>query len=263
MRIWSLNFLTKNKFSMLAVLSILIVGMTLFSPLTAEAKEPLSNEQREEIEGVIYDYLMANPEVLIKAIDTMRENKQAVEQNQIKENLRLANTALYKDPTSPIHGNKDASVTIVEFFDYRCGYCKRVFPALQELLDTDDDINVVFKEFPILGEDSVFASRAAQATWFNWPEKYLKFHSELISARGALSATKVLELAATVGIDTNVLKEAMDGEDVSEAIARNMELAEFLKINGTPAFIIGNELIPGAIDIDTMKSLINEARNNS
>jgi protein-disulfide isomerase len=243
--------------------TILFLGLMISINNPVSAGDQFSPEQEEEIESVIYDYLMANPEVLIKALDSLRHKEEVAGKLAAQENLTIASEAIYNDPFSPQSGNLDGDVTIVEFFDYRCGYCKRVLPAVQELISSDENIRIIFKEFPILGEDSVFASRAAIATWLNWPEKYLKFHIDMMSSRGNLSQVKVIELAATSGIDIEKLRSEMMSENVDEAISRTMQLAEYLNINGTPAFIIGNELVPGAIDIDAMRALIEKARNNN
>lgn len=246
----------------------LIAAFFIFSgpagPVTAgDTLDPLDMDQRKEIDTLIHNYIMQHPEVILESIQRLREKEEMAGQASATQNLIQASDAIYNDPLSPIGGNPDGSVTIVEFFDYRCGYCKRVFPAIEEILAEDKDIKIVFKEFPILGEDSVLASRAALATWFNWPDQYHKFHTELMSSRGSLNQNKVFELASIAGIDVTALKAAMKDEKVDEAIARTMKLAEFLDINGTPGFIIGNELIPGAIDIDAIRSLIEQARNNS
>jgi protein-disulfide isomerase len=237
--------------------------LTLVSQNFAYAGDDLNLEQRKEIEGVIYDYLMDNPEVILQAVEKLRNKEERAEQESVREHLTLASEAIYNDPLSPYAGNPNGSVTIVEFFDYRCGYCKRVFPALQELLESDDDLRIVFKELPILGEDSVLASRASLAIWINWPEKYLEFHTKLITSRGSITESKVYEYAAATAIDTEILKQEMKSESVDEAISRTVKLSRLLNINGTPGFIIGDELIPGAIDIDAMKDLIEQARQKS
>ncbi len=160
-------------------------------------------------------------------------------------------------------GNAEGDITIVEFFDYRCGYCKRVFPAIQELIETDGNIRYVFKEFPILGPDSMVAARAAQAVWFIDPDRYLDFHAALMGARGGLSEDRVLDIAAKAGLDRDAVKKGMDDPRVAEALADNLGLGRVLGVNGTPAFVIGGELVPGAIDLDAMKERVAEARRNS
>ena len=165
---------------------------------------------------------------------------------------------LLNDPASPVGGNPDGDVTLVEFFDYQCPYCKTIFPSIQELLAEDRKLRYVFKEIPILGRQSVFAARAALAA--HRQGKYLEFHTALIPARGKLTETKVMRLAEKVGLDMDRLRRDMADRAIGDMIRHNLELAVALGIDGTPAFIIGDTQIPGAVEIDTLKALIARAR---
>ena len=165
---------------------------------------------------------------------------------------------LLNDPASPVGGNPDGDVTLVEFFDYQCPYCKTIFPSIQALLAEDRNLRYVFKEIPILGRASVFAARAALAA--HRQGKYLEFHAALMLARGKLTETKVMRLAEKVGLDMDRLPRDMADRAIGDIIRRNLELAVALGIDGTPAFIIGDTQIPGAVEIDTLKALIARAR---
>ncbi|NQU59375.1 MAG: DsbA family protein, partial [Rhodospirillales bacterium] len=143
---------------------------------------------------------------------------------------------------------------------YRCGYCKKVFPTVQALLKEDGNIRYVLKEFPILGPVSVIASQAALAVWNNTPEKYMAFHTALMTARGQLSEERILSLAEDLDIDTAAIRKGMNDAVVSDELNKNMKLAQSLGIEGTPAFVIGQELAPGAIGMDELKRLISVAR---
>ncbi|MCH7957286.1 MAG: DsbA family protein [Proteobacteria bacterium] len=165
---------------------------------------------------------------------------------------------LLNDPASPVGGNPDGDVTLVEFFDYQCPYCKTIFPSIQALLAEDRNLRYVFKEFPILGRASVFAARAALAA--RRQGKYLEFHTALMSARGKLTETRVMRLAEKVGLDVDRLRRDMADGTVDAMIRRNLELADGLGIFSTPVFIIGDTQIPGAVEIDTLKVLIARAR---
>jgi len=151
-------------------------------------------------------------------------------------------------------------VTIVEFFDYQCPYCKRVFPAVQTLLKTDGNIRYVFKEFPILGPQSVVAARAALAAWKLDRDRYVPFHTALMQSRGRLSERKILDVAAEIGLDVERLRAAMADPGIDKVLARNAELARALDINGTPAFVIGEKVVPGAVDLETLTALVSQAR---
>lgn len=227
------------------------------------AVEALAPEQKAAMEALIRAYILEHPEVVVESLQRWQEEQKAESEERAKAALDAHRDRLENNPATPVAGNVDGDVTVVEFFDYRCGYCKRVFPAIQELIETDGNIRYVFKEFPILGPESVVASRAAQAVWFIDPERYLDFHAALMGARGGLNEDRVLDIAAKVGLDRDKVKDAMEDPRVAEVLAANLELGRALGVNGTPAFVIGGELIPGAIDLDTMKELVAEARRRS
>ncbi len=165
---------------------------------------------------------------------------------------------LLNDPASPVGGNPDGDVTLVEFFDYQCPYCKTIFPSIQALLAEDRELRYVFKEIPILGKDSVFAARAALAA--RRQGKYQEFHKVLMPTRGKLTETRVMRLAEKVGLDVDRLRRDMADRTIGDMIRRNLELADALGIYGTPAFIVGDTQVPGAVEIDTLKTLIARAR---
>ena len=168
---------------------------------------------------------------------------------------------LLNDPASPVGGNPDGDVTLVEFFDYQCPYCKRIFPSIQALLAEDRNLRYVFKEFPILGKESVFAARAALAA--RRQGKYLEFHMAVMSAKGKWTEAKVMRLAKTAGLDVDRLRRDMADGTVDAMIRRNLDLADGLGIFSTPVFIIGDTQIPGAVEIDTLKTLIARARQRA
>ncbi|MBC8242440.1 MAG: DsbA family protein [Alphaproteobacteria bacterium] len=248
----------------LASLFAFVLMVFLFAaqaPRDAHAQEGLSNTQRDEVETLIQEYLRENPEVLVEAIQALRNKQEASAREQGQAAIMDFKMRLADGLNAPSMGPPDASVTVVEFFDYRCSYCKQVFPDMQALMKSDKDIRFVFMEFPILGDDSVAASNAALTVWLNWPEQYMDVHNILMGSRGALTLDKVMDLVAGVGIDPKALRDAMNSPEVDQLIKDNYELAQSMNINGTPAFIIGDELVPGAIDKATMKQLIDAARN--
>ncbi len=165
---------------------------------------------------------------------------------------------LLSDSASPVGGNPDGDVTVVEFFDYQCPYCKRIFPSIQALLAEDRNLRYVFKEFPILGKESIFAARAALAA--QRQGKYLEFHAALMPAKGKLTETRVMRLAESVGLDVDRLRRDMADGTIDAMIRRNLDLADGLGIFSTPVFIIGDTQVPGAVEVDTLKTLIARAR---
>ena len=168
---------------------------------------------------------------------------------------------LFKDPTSPVGGNPNGDVTIVEFFDYQCGYCKRVFPRLEKLLIDDSNLRFVFKEMPILGPNSVFAARAALAARKQGEKQYVAFHKVMMASRGSLNKASVLRFATDAGLDVERLKGDMEDDNINDMIRRNLKLADALSINGTPAFVIGDTIVRGAVDLLKLKILVERARN--
>ncbi|MEQ8665923.1 MAG: DsbA family protein [Rhodospirillales bacterium] len=221
-----------------------------------------TTDAREDIEAIVHEYLMDNPDVLVAALTEYRKREETARQEQISQSITRFVGSIDDNPALPVVGSADASVTVVEFFDYRCGYCKQVFPAIKELMAEDGDIRLVYAEFPILGDASTFASRAAVAVWLNWPDRYERFHDMLMASRGQLDATTVMGTALELGIDLADLEAATKKPEVDAAIEANYELAQELGISGTPAFIIGDTLVPGAIELATFRQHIKDYRGS-
>lgn len=218
------------------------------------------DQQKQEIQGIVKDYLVQHPEVILEAIQALQARQDAERADEAKGKIADLRDKLLRDSRDQVIGNPKGDVTLVEFFDYRCGYCKQAQPIVMELIKADPKLRVVLKEFPILGPDSLVASRAALASVAQG--KYAAFHEALIGSRGALPDDKIMEIAKTVGIDTDKLKADMSSPAIAAQIADAHSLAEKLAINGTPSFIIGDQLIPGAIDLEALKKLVSDARSS-
>ena len=167
--------------------------------------------------------------------------------------------ALLKDGYSYALGNPNGDVTVVEFFDYRCGYCKKVRDDIVALVAADSNVRVVFKEFPILGATSLEASKAAIASRKQGDDKYWAFHQAMLGA-DSLDSAAIYDIAAGQGIDVAKLKADMEAPEVTDVITKNHDLAEKIGVDGTPAFIIGDKLYPGALGVDELKSAVTEHR---
>lgn len=217
--------------------------------------------QKGAIEKIVHDYLMEHPEVIRDAIQALQAKEAAAEADQQANALGEHKEKLLADPLAPVAGNPVGDVTIVEFFDYKCPYCKRVTPALIELLEADKGVKVVFKEFPILGDSSILASRAALAAVKQ--DKYLDFHNALMAHRGDFDNAAIESLAASVGLDVARLKMDMEAPEIAQQIKDNRELALTLGIRSTPTFVIGDHVVPGAMSIDDMKAAIADFRGGS
>jgi protein-disulfide isomerase len=239
---------------------ILIIGLLLGAPTqAADAKTPLD---KQAVEKILRDILRENPEIVVDAIEAYRAKQEAAKQEKARETLASKREELENGLLLPIGGNPKGTVTIVEFFDYQCGYCKRVFPSILSLLESDKTIKYVFKEFPILGPVSLLASRAALAVWKMDKSKYVPFHTALMSSRGGLNQDKIMRLARETGIDPVSLQAHMQDPGIQEALQKNIELAQALNINGTPAFIIGDQIVPGAVELEDLKRLVDASRKS-
>jgi protein-disulfide isomerase len=243
-----------------------LAALVLPLPTTAQdsSSRPggLSELQRQEIEALIGQYIRNHPEVILESVRNMQNREQADQQRRQQEALASRRDEIERDPASPVAGNSAGDVTLVEFFDYRCGYCKSVFPAVQRLLKDDSKVRYVLKELPILSPESRIAARLALAVWRVEPKRYFALHAKLMEARGDLTQARIFELARDAGVDVERARREMDNPEIERTLAQNMELANALGINGTPGFIVGEKLIPGAIDIETLKKLVEEARRN-
>lgn len=219
-----------------------------------------NDADKEEIRQIVKAYLMEHPEVILESVQALQERQDAARADEAKGQIAGLRDKLLRDGRDQVLGNPDGDVTLVEFFDYRCGYCKQAQPVLDELIKSDPKLRVVLKEFPILGPDSLVASRAALASVAQG--KYKDFHAALIASRGALPDDKIMDVAKSVGIDTVALKKAMDDQAIAGHLGDNHALAEKLAINGTPSFIIGDQLVPGAVDLASLKKLVEAARTS-
>lgn len=231
----------------LALLAVSIAG----TPLGSIAATDFTPAQRQAIEGIIHDYLMHNPDVLIEAL-------RAAEDAKSKQVLSERHREIFDDPATPVGGNPQGDVSLVEFFDYRCPYCKQVQPTLETLLRKDPNLRFVYKEMPVLGPSSVVAAHAALAARLQG--KYEAFHNAMMAAKGQISDDVVYRVAGSVGLDVERLKRDMESPEIDQAVKANLALADALDIRGTPGFIIGNHIIPGAVDLDALKDLIAESR---
>jgi protein-disulfide isomerase len=232
--------------------------MTLSPGVLAE--EALTPAQTQAVEGIVRDYIREHPEIVRDALIELQRRQEAADQVARGDAIAELHAYAATLPADYVKGKPSAQTAIVEFFDYRCPYCKAVAKSVDEIVAADPDVRVVLLEFPILGADSVFATRAAVAA--RAQGKYLPFHDAMMNYKGKLEQDTVLELAEDSGLDVEKLKADMQAPEVEALIRRHHELAEKLGVTGTPAFIIGQELVPGAIDLETMKAKIKQARQS-
>ena len=227
-------------------------------PAMAGAQQPSAQRSVEEIEKIVREYLLENPEVIFEAVQRHREKQQQLQAERDRAVVTQHAKALLADPDSFVGGNPDGDVTLVEFFDYRCGYCKQFAPVLASIKKQDPKLRVVYKEFPVLGEDSFRGAQAALAA--RNQGYYLEFHEALMKVRGTLTEEVLMKVAASVGLDTDRLKRDMETPKILNVIGNNHKLAEALAIDGTPTLIVGDEIARGAIPMEELSAMIARAR---
>jgi len=216
--------------------------------------------EKERIEGIVREYLLKNPSIIREAMQALQEQEARERAERSAKLTKELRKEILFDPDSPVSGNATGDVSVVVFFDYNCGYCKTTLPQLQSLTQNDPLVRVVFKEFPVLGPQSWLAAKAALAA--SRQGKYVEFHNALMTSSGTDEDT-IKNISRTLGIDYSKLQKDMADPQIDEQITRNQRLAGSLYINGTPAYIIGNQIIPGAIDAESLSRFVMLERKNS
>ena len=239
------------------LLALCAIAFALSYPGLA-GSQSLSPDDRGKIERIIHDYLLAHPEVVIDALKAAEAQDKQREAEATKAAIAAHQRELLDEASDPIGGNPKGDVTIVEFFDYRCPYCKKVEPFVEAILKDDPKLRIVYKEFPILGDASLFATRVAFAALKQG--KYAQFHVAMMAAKGDITEDTILKVAAGVGLDIDKVKLELNAPETEQTIKHNYDLADALGITGTPSFVIGDILIPGAVDLAALKQAVAEAR---
>lgn len=233
--------------------SLLLAGLALWCPT------PVIGETDDDaFEARVREYLLEHPEVVVEAIERWRSQQAETEAARVAALIDEHRETLFRHPDDPVGGNPGGDVTLVEFMDYNCVFCRRIFPALLDLRQRDSQLRVVFKEFPILGLGSEFAARAALAA--REQDRYQPFHDAMLQVEGVLDEARVLAIAGELGLDLERLRKDMDNPGFEAMFQRNYRLAKELGITGTPSFVIGEQLVDGAVDLETLETLIREAR---
>ncbi len=252
------------------LLNIAAIAMTglLMSSSPVMAKSSFSSQQKTDIQGIVHDYLVSHPEVLLEASKALQKQQMAKMRKQAEGAIKMNADALFASD-SPGAGNKKGDVTLVEFFDYQCIHCKHMAPVIKDLVKKNKQLRVVYKDFPIFGKGSDFAARAALAAAMQG--KYMALHDALIDKKQRLSPSIILQAADSVGINTTKLKADMKSDKVKNMVKANMELAEKLRLMATPVFILASTpggkyqsgktfLLPGAASLEALQGVIKELK---
>lgn len=231
------------------------------APAAAAVGSPFTDAQRAGIEAIVKDYLIKHPEVLQEAL--AEAEKQQAETQRLAQTaaLKEAREALINGPHDVVAGNPAGDVTLVEFFDYNCGYCRKALIDVQTLIKTDPKLRVVIKDFPVLGPESLEASQVAVAVRQQLKgDKLFEFHQKLLETKGRVNGARAIQVAKDLGADTVKLQKDMASPEVKAALSENRGLGDRLGLSGTPAFIIGDEVIPGAVGVDPIRKTIADVR---
>ena len=224
--------------------------------------DDFSASQRTAIESIVHEYLIAHPEVLQEAMNELEKRQSAAEAEKHKVAVKDNASKLFSSPHQVVLGNLDGNVTFVEFFDYNCGYCRGAMNDMLTLMRDDAKLKVVLKEFPVLGPGSLEAAQVAVAVRMQdtTGKKYLDFHTKLLGGRGQADKARALGVAKEVGLDMNRLEKDMTSPEVNETLQETFKLAEALGLNGTPSYVIGSDVVVGAIGLAGLQGKVSTAR---
>ncbi len=242
-----------------AAAAVVLLAFSSAQPSRAQSVPPA---QRAEIEKIIKNYLIANPEVLQEAFTELQKRQTLAEAEKHKTAVKSNAQALFSSSRQVVLGNSQGDVTMVEFFDYNCGYCKRALSDMLELLKSDTKLRVVLKEFPVLGEASMEAARVAVAVRMQdkTGKKYLDFHQKLFSQRGQIGRAQALAAAKEAGLDMSRLEKDMTSDEIKSTLEESYKLADALGMSGTPSYVIGSDVLVGAVGLEALKEKINTTR---
>jgi protein-disulfide isomerase len=240
---------------LVAALAVTLAAL-LAPPVQAEPMD------RPQIEAIIKDYLIKNPEVIEEAIGELQARKAAAEADRQRKLVSENQDAITNAPQNVVLGNPAGAVTLVEFFDYNCGYCKRGLSDLLTLMENDRDLKIVLKDYPILSPGSIEAATVALAVKQQLKgEKFLAFHKELMLTRGPVGKDRALEVARQSGVDMAKLEAAIATAELRSSLAENIRLGDALGVSGTPSYVLGDEIVSGAVGYDVLKSKVDALRN--
>jgi protein-disulfide isomerase len=240
--------------------ALVAVLLTLPAPAGGQS---FSADQRREIERIIKDYLLQNPELLQDVMTELEKRQAVAEAEKHRAAVDQYSTAIFNSPRQVTLGNPQGDVTVVEFFDYNCGFCKRAMIDMLDLIKGDAKIKFVLKEFPVLGEASVQVAQVAAAVRMQdktGGKKYLEFHQKLLSGRGQVDKARAIAAAREVGFDVARIEKDMGGEEVRATLEESFKLAEALGLNGTPSYVVGSDVVIGAVGLKALKEKVNNAR---
>ena len=243
------------------VLSAALGAAVLAAPALSEGLTDMTDAERAAFGEEVRAYLLENPEVLMEAIGVLETREQQAQAQGDQQLVATHADALFDDGYSWVGGNPDGDVTMVEFLDYRCGYCRRAHPEVMSLIESDGNIRLIVKEFPILGEDSLVASRYAIATQIALgDDAYGQMHDAMMTQNVEMSEDGLAALATDLGLDPKAISAAMDDPEVARRIAETRALGQAMGINGTPSFVIEDQMLRGYVPLEGMQQIVEGVR---
>jgi protein-disulfide isomerase len=243
-----------------AALFAILIAMPAATPARAQS---FTADQRGEIERIVKEYLLSHPELLQEVMSELEKRQAVAEAEKHRAAVKQYSEAIFSSPRQVTLGNAQGDVTVVEFFDYNCGYCKRAMSDMLDLMKNDSKLKFVLKEFPVLGEGSMQAAQVAAAVRMqdkSGGKKYLEFHQKLLTGRGQADKARALAAAKEAGFDVARIEKDIAGEEVKATLEESFKLAEALGLNGTPSYVVGNDVVVGAVGLNTLKEKVNAAR---
>ena len=243
-----------------AALFAILVAVPAAAPARAQS---FTGDQRGEIERIVREYLLSHPELLQEVMSELEKRQAVAEAEKHRTAVKQYSEVIFNSPRQVTLGNTQGDVTVVEFFDYNCGYCKRAMSDMLDLMKNDAKLKFVLKEFPVLGEGSMQAAQVAAAVRMQdktGGKKYLEFHQKLLTGRGQADKARALAVAKEIGLDVARIEKDMAGDEVKAQLEESFKLAEALGLNGTPSYVVGNDVVVGAVGLNTLKEKVNAAR---
>lgn len=210
----------------------------------------------DHIREVVKDYLVKNPEVMLEVQEALNNKIEQKNTENRSSTITGMKDEIFNSSDDGILGNPNGKISLVEFFDYNCGYCKKSYPDIQALIKGDPDLRIVLKDFPVLGDDSVKAHIVARAFMKLMPMKFAAFHNQMMTSEGRANEEKAIKIAVKLGVDEKQLRQTMKDPDIQQVFMKNGKLAYLLDINGTPSYILGNEVLVGAVGENVLKKKI-------
>lgn len=254
---------------MIAIFKRLVLSATLIltaANMSAQAQSSqlhaLNDAQSDQVKTIIRDYLLENPEIITEALTLLEERREQTEKAARSAAMTDLSDLIFNSERQVVMGNPEGDVTVVEFFDYNCGYCKRAHQDMVALLETDTNLRIVLKEFPVLGPGSVEAARVSIAVNALAPEKYEEFHLQTLLGPGQANGAKAMRIASTMGIDETAIQQHMDGSESAETIQEVYQIADALGLTGTPSYVIGSQVVFGAVGVEALRKAIATARSD-